>query len=181
MARVEVVALIPIGSAKLVPGMAAFKRHNPGESGYNLPSGYKPGQPYYNGDLSDYYHVGLVDTDVTRVLNAQGRATGFVSSPISQNWSYVALLKQVDYGSADVPAASPVQPDAGTATVYAANGKPVRLRKTPSKELPYLAEVPVGERVILRGLDQNGWTPVTYKGRDGYMMSEFLLPDAENA
>ena len=179
MARVEVVALIPINVANVIPGMAAFKRHQPGEDGYNLPSGYKQGQAYYNGDLNDYYHVGLVDTDTTQVLNAQGKATGFVSSPLSQNWSHVALLKQVDYGP-DVPTVSqPVLPSSGTATVYAANGKPVRLRKTPSIALPYLKEVPVGERVTLRGQEQNGWTPVAYNGLEGYMMSQFLIADTD--
>ena len=177
MARVEVVALIPINVARLVPGMAAFKHRAPGEAGYDLPSSYRQGGAYANGDLNDYYHVGLVDTDTARVLNAQGTATGFVSSPITQGWSHVALLKQVDYGD-NVPAVSPpTLPESGTATVYAANGKPVRLRKTASTALPYLYEVPVGEKVTLRGLEQNGWTPVAYKGLEGYMMSQFLIPD----
>lgn len=177
MARVEVVTLIPINVANVVPGMAAFKHHKPGDEGYNLPSSYKQGQANYNGDLNDYYHVGLVDTDTSQVLNAQGKATGFVTSPISQNWSHVALLKQVDYG-ANVPQVSaPTLPATGMATVYAANGQPVRLRKTASTELPYLLEVPVGETVTLRGQEQNGWTPVVYKGLEGYMMSQFLIPD----
>ena len=179
MARVEVVSLIPINVANIVPGMAAFKHHAPGEAGYDLPDSYKPGNEYYNGDLNDYYHVGLVDTDTSRVLNAQGVATGFVSSPISQDWSHVALLKQVDYG-----AVAPVPPtegtDYGTATVYAANGLPVKLRQTASTQLPYLDKVPVGTVVTLRGPEQDGWTPVTYNGRNGYMMSQFLTKGTGN-
>lgn len=168
MARVETVALIPINVANIVPGMAAFKHRSPGESGYDLPSSYEKGGNYYNGDLSDYYHVGLVDTNTSQVLNAQSTATGFVSSPISQGWSHVALLKQVDYGT-DAPA------DVSTATVYAANGLPVKLRQTASTSLPYLNKVPVGAKVTLRGQDNGGWTPVTYNGQNGYMMSQFLV------
>lgn len=171
MARVEVVALIPINVARLVPGMAAFKRRAPGESGYDLPSYYEKGGDYYDGDLNDYYHVGLVDTDTSQVLNAQSAKTGFVSSPIGQGWSHVALLKQVDYGS-DTPVDD--SPTPVTATVYAANGLPVKLRSTASTKLPYLTKVPVGAQVTLRGQAADGWTPVTYNGQNGYMMSEFL-------
>ena len=171
MARVEVVSLIPIGEAALVPGMAAFKHHQPGEAGYNLPYGYLTGGAYANGDLNDYYHVGLVDTDTTQVLNARSAADGFVSSPISQGWSHVALLRQVDYG-ATAPE-TPTTPIA-TATVFAANGAPVKLRQTPSTKLPYLTLVPVGASVNLLGQDNGGWTPVSYNGQQGYMMSQFL-------
>ena len=169
MARVEVVSLIPINVANLVPGMAVFKHRKPGESGYALPASYMPGGNNDNGDLNDYYHVGLVDTDTSRVLNARDKADGFVSSPISQNWSHAALLKQVDYD--DQPATPPAD---GTAVVYAANGLPVKLRKTASTKLPYLTLVPVGATVTLRGQAADGWTPITYNGQNGYMMSQFL-------
>ena len=187
MARVEVVSLIPINMANIVPGMAAFKHRKPGEAGYDLPAGYKPGAEYYNGDLNDYYHIGLVDTDTSRVLNAQSTATGFVSSPITQGWSHVALLRQVDYGANNpVPeqpdAPTPGQPDipsSGTAVVYAANGLPVKLRRTASTKLPYLTEVPVGATVTLRGQSSDGWTPISYNGQNGYMMSEFLTAGSD--
>ena len=169
IARVEVISLIPIGVANIVPGMVAFKHHKPGESGYALPAGYMPDGNFYNGDLNDYYHMGLIDTDTSRVLNARSKADGFVSSPISQDWSHVALLRQVDYS--DQSAETPTY---GSATVYAENGAPVKLRKTASTKLPYLALVPVGATVEKRGEDQDGWTPVSYNGQDGYMMSQFL-------
>ena len=176
MARVEVVSLIPIQVANIVPGMAAFKHHKPGEAGYDLPADYMPDGSRYNGDLNDYYHVGLVDTDTSRVLNARDKADGFVSSPISQDWTHVALLKQVDYGDAQPPA-----PSYGTAVVYAANGAPVKLRKTASTSLPYLDLVPVGATVDLRGPASDGWTPIRYNGQDGFMMSQFLTSNAEGA
>lgn len=178
MARVEVVTLLPINVAHIVPGMVAFKHRAPGDRNYDLPSGYQPGGAYSNGDLNDYYHVGLVDTDTSRVLNAQSEATGFVSSPISENWSHVAYLKQVAY---DADETAPPIPAEGTATVYAANGLPVKLRKTASTQLPYLEEVPVGATVTILGPESAGWTPVAYNGRDGYMMSQFLRTGTEAA
>ena len=94
IARVEVDELLPISQAK--PGMVAFKARNPGDAKYALPSTYKSGGKNYNGDLRDFYHVGVVGQN-GKVLNAQSSSTGFVESPI-KTWTCVGYLKQVDYG-----------------------------------------------------------------------------------
>ena len=177
MARVEVEQLIPISGAKIVPGMAAFKCHKPGEAGYDLPNEYKAGGAQYNGDLNDYYHVGLIGADGATVLNAQSTATGFMQSPITQNWSHVAYLKQVDYAAGnpqpdeEAPADTPQ-----TATVWAANGNPVKMRNLPLADNSKTAWdwVPVGTSVTVRGPVTDGWTPIRYNGKDGYMMAAFL-------
>lgn len=103
IARVHVERLIPYEEAAanglIVPGMAAFKVHLPGESGYDLGSQYKPGGDRYNGDVGDYYHIGLVDEDTRYVLNAQGTRNDFERNRITDNWSHVARLKDVEYGT----------------------------------------------------------------------------------
>lgn len=103
IARVHVERLIPYEEAAanglIVPGMAAFKVHLPGESGYDLGSQYKPGGDRYNGDVGDYYHIGLVDEDTRYVLNAQGTRNDFERNRITDNWSHVAKLKDVEYGT----------------------------------------------------------------------------------
>ena len=168
MARVEVEQLIPIDQAVIVPGMAAFKRRLPDHASYALPAGYQPGGKYYTGDLSDYYHVGLVDEDTARVLNAQGKAMGFVSSPITQNWSHVGYLTQVDYGDAkeDIPMS-----EIATATVWAASGSTVNLRDKPDGAL--IDRVPVGATVTVSG-HQDGWSRIAYNGQAGWMMDQYL-------
>jgi len=110
IARVHVERLIPYAEAAanglIVPGMAAFKLHLPGESGYDLSSQYKPGGDRYTGDVGDYYHIGLVDEDTRYVLNAQGTKNDFERNKITDNWSHVAKLLDVDYetpGEADAP------------------------------------------------------------------------------
>ena len=185
IAREEVDRLYPVGSVQVVPGMAAFKHRIPGDKGYNLPSSYKPGGSHYNGDLNDYYHIGLVDEDTARVLNAQSASTGFVASPISQNWSHVGYLRQVDYGAdmqVGIPEAAPAgQPDAqptassGVAYVYAANGEPVKARDKPSDKCRLWTKLPVGTQVELRGPDSGGWTPVRCGKDDGYIMTKYLV------
>ena len=186
IARYEVEELIPVGQAEIVPGMAAFKARKPGESGYALPADYKQGGGHANGDLNDYYHIGLVGKDGKTVLNAQSAAKGFVSSPIGQNWAYVARLKQVEYDAADeeetpsedAPPLS-VPERLNTAIVYASNGKPVRMRNKPSDDPDKTSWVwvPVGTRVTVRALGMDGWAPIRYNGKDGYMMEKFLLYD----
>lgn len=194
IARTEVLKLIPIGQAVVVPGMAAFKHRKPGESGYALPSSYQVGGSHYNGDLNDYYHIGLVDEDTARVLNAQSTNTGFVASKISQNWSHVAYLTQVDYDSyhveqsdVEIPVVTPdtpktpsapetaVQPENhGIAVVYAENGLPVKMRQKASTSCKVWENVPCGTIITVRGTSKNGWTPVSYDGKNWYMKSEFL-------
>ena len=177
MARVEVEKLIPIGQAAPVPGMAAFKRRAPGDSAYALPDEYKPGGAQYTGDVNDYYHVGLIAPDTAQVLNARSAASGFVQSPITQGWSHIAYLKQVDYAAAgdDTPAV-PAPPTSQTATVWAANGKPVKMRNLPLADdnRTVWDWVPLGATVTVRAPSADGWVPITYHGKNGYMMYRFL-------
>lgn len=186
IARTEVVELIPIKQAQIVPGMVAFKSRRKGLlTGWALPESYQEGGAHYNGDLLDYYHVGLVDEDITHILNAQGAATGFVSSDISKGgWTHVGLLKQVDYshkaGTRDESDGNTTQNSnvsatpACTATVRAASGITVNLRQAPNLSAKLIDRVPLGEIVTLRGPESGGWYPVRWGKKEGYMMAEFL-------
>ena len=185
MARSEVVQLIPIGQATVVPGMAAFKCRTPSDGKYDLPSKYRKGGASYNGDLNDYYHVGLVDEDTARILNAQSSSTGFVASPISQNWSHVAYLKRVDYGddaSTSIPGSSvsgqPTAPDpvGDTAVTVADSGKTVNLRSAPKPSASLVERVPLGEVVTVTERTSAEWWKVKWGKHAGYMMSKYLEP-----
>lgn len=111
IARVHVEALIPVDDAirndLIVPGMVAFKRRRPGEGRYALPDQYKEGGDRYNGDLNDYYHIGVVDEDVRYILNAQGTQRDFERDKITDNWSHVARLLDVDYGEKETEETPP--------------------------------------------------------------------------
>ena len=167
IARVYADNLTPVREAKLVPGMAAFKCHKPGEDGYDLPDSYKKGGVNYNGDLNDYYHIGLLDTDTNYVLNAQSTKTGFVRSKLMQNWTHVATLKAVDYeGGGGGGQLTPMK-------VVAEKGDTVNLRKSASTSSGIVTTVPVGS-IVQAGPESNGWRYVTYQTYSGYMMSKFL-------
>lgn len=172
IARVETVELLPISEAK--PGMAAFKARNPGDNRYNLPSSYKKGAKYYNGDLRDFYHIGLVSERGT-VLNAQSSATGFVESKID-SWTCVAYLKQVDYGddaAEDSTKDNSTAKESIPAVVTAESGKTVNLRATGSLKGMILERVPVGATVEI--LDEtDDWALVNSGKYIGFMRTTFL-------
>lgn len=154
--------LLPISEAR--PGMAAFKRRVMGDKGYSLPDAYQPGGSHYNGDLSDYYHIGLVDDDPDYVLNAQGTATGFVRSKITENWYGVAYLNAVDYGEAKE------EPEMKYAKVI---GGALRMRKGPGTSYDVIRAVKDGEQVEVL-TDAGGWAYIRAGHESGYVMSQYL-------
>lgn len=169
IARSYVVELLPVDQAK--PGMAAFKARKPGEQLYDLPSQYRQGGSNYNGDLNDYYHIGLVDEDPAYVLNSQSTATGFQRSKIKDGWDAVGYLKAVDYKKGVEPMQMLYQ-----ATVYSVNGKPVNLRKEAGTAAKVIRTVPVGTVVdVLEEADAN-WDEIRVGNDTGYMMRPYLVP-----
>ena len=168
IARGYVEGLVPISQA--LPGMAAFKKKAPDQSGYDLPAKYRKGGSAYNGDLHDYYHIGLVDETGQYVLNAQGTKAGFTRTPLSK-WAAVGRLNAVSY-TKTTPSeeASPMI----MMYVVSADGNPVRVRKNPSTSSETLTRLRYGTEVMA-GDDVNGWRPIEYDGgKHGYMMSKFL-------
>ena len=97
IAREHVAELLPTEAA--APGMAVFKARKPGEKGYALPAEYRKGGKRCNGDLNDYYHIGLVDADGRHVLHCANTREGFLRSGIGQDWHAAAKLKQVEYAA----------------------------------------------------------------------------------
>lgn len=185
IARTEVIKLIPIKEAKIVPGMAVFKAKEPpflfNTNGYSLPDSYKKGGAYYNGDLNDYYHIGLVAEDSKSVYNAQNLQNGFVKSDISKGWTHVAYLTQVEYNKVsvkepEVKIKETVQNASSNLSgiVIASSGEFVKMRKTPSKNQSVYWYVPVNTQVDILEEPSNGWAKIRYNGREGYMMDEFL-------
>lgn len=158
IARVYVDALLPVSQAR--PGMAAFKVRKPGHQYYDLRSEYKPGGKYYNGDVLDFYHIGLVDDDSDYVLNAQSAKTGFVRSKITQNWAYVARLKAVEYAEE-------------TTMTRQVTGGGLNMRAAPSKSGRLITQIPDGSLVTV---DEYGpaWCRVEWNGKTGYVMTEYL-------
>ena len=152
------------GAKDLFLGEIVFKAKEPGESGYELPDKYKD-----SPDRRDYYHVGVVTSlnplCITHCTSVEG---GIKRDNTLGKWNWGGELKYVNYGGVDMDVLY-------KATVSASNGAPVRMRQQPSVTSKELASIPVGTVVdVLDELD--GWSQISYGGRDGYMMGKFLEP-----
>jgi len=172
IARVYVRKVIPIAEARskglIVPGVAAFKVYTPDNKYYDLKDTYKPGGKYYNGDINDYHHIGLVDEDINYVLNAQGAKTGFVRSRITENWSHIGYLLAITYEG--------VEPVAETKMVVA-NLSPgtttVNMRKDPSTSGAIIDKLKVGT-VVTKSGEKGVWSNIYAQGKTGWIMSQYL-------
>lgn len=135
-----------------------------------LPRRYKKGGALYNGDLTDYYHVGVVTSINPLVISHMTSPTIKQDTKLGE-WGYFGLCQYVDYGT-PAPEPQPV-PVEETAVVWAASGKTVNLRKGADKRYSVIVRVPIGETVILV---ESGtiWSRVRYNNSTGWMMSEFL-------
>jgi len=156
------------------PGMLVYKVRQTGEAGYALPDRYKQGGGYYNGDLGDYYHVGVVTgvcptviTHCTSSGNVNGIKIDTKESDI-RRWAVCGYIADVEYDGGD-------EMDR-TATVIAPSGSTVNMRKRPDKSAEIIAKVPIGSTVTVMEAAQE-WATIVYNGQRGYMMQEFLLYD----
>lgn len=168
IARKYVVELLPISYAE--PGMAAFKIRKPGDKYYDLPSLYKQ-----SGDLNDYYHIGLVDTDGKHVINAQSTQTGVVRSSLS-DFGCVAKLKAVEYQEKEE---QQVGYEKATVVLPAGSkGSTVNMREGPGTNYGIMAKVPVGWVVEVIS-DQGQWCKIQYHHGTGWMQSNYLEYDGQ--
>lgn len=168
IARKYVVELLHISFAE--PGMAAFKIRKPGDKYYDLPSEYKK-----TGDLNDYYHIGLVDTDGKHVINAQSTQTGVVRSSLS-DFGCVAKLKAVEY-----PEKEEQHMEYAKATVVlpaGSKGSTVNMREGPGTNYGIMTKVPVGWVVEVIS-DQGQWCKIQYNDKTGWMQSNYLEYDGQ--
>ena len=169
-------AMMPISMAQ--PGMAAFKIKSPGEAGYDLPVKYQEGKAEYNGDLNDYYHIGLVDEDTRYVLNAKGEKYGFCLNLLTtkNGWDFVAWLKDVNYDGKE-EGTGMIAKVVPTST---SKGNTVNMREKASTDSPIIVRVPFGS-VVEVITDQGKWSHIEYDGKTGWMQSNYLeytgMPD----
>lgn len=174
--RTKVDNIRSISSASVLKkGDVVFKARKPGENGYGLPEKYKKGGSGYNGDLTDYTHIGVVKSVnpllIIHMTSPTAKTDTSIGSGISR-WRFAANLKSqyITYPSSE-PEPSPVKQ---TAIVTASSGLWVKMRATPSTTCRLYDEVPVGATVQVVGTFGD-WTQINYGRRKGwYMMSKFL-------
>ena len=165
-ARFTLKNLHPISSSsELKRGQVVLKTKPMDDPDMPLPDRYRPGNVDYTGDLTNYSHIGSVTRttplEITHMTSPSAKKDDKLG-----NWKYVADLPWVDYeGGGDEPTM--------TATVYADNGKPVKMRAKPSTDCKTFWEIPVG--TIVNVLEKGSeWCKIAWREQYGYMMTRFL-------
>ena len=153
---------------------------------YNLPKRYKQGQPYYNGDMHDYYHVGVVTQikplNITHMTSPHMK----VDTNLNGGWNYRGKAKPIVNASSNkqeiidgkptpIPEPSiPIANEQSKAIVVSSNGGPVKMREYPSTDCRTWVKLPVGTKVTIVEPGEK-WAKIDGGGHKGwYMMSEFL-------
>ena len=124
----------------------------------------KPGTAVFVYNGTNYSHVGLFIGGDT-VIEAAGTVQGVIKNKVTATkWTHWGELKGVDY-SGEEP-----KPEPGYAVV---TGKKVALREDPSTRATIIMRINTGETVKLEP-EPDEWDYVSYKGKKGWMMKEFL-------
>ena len=172
-ARKEVIGLSKVNSADdLKVGDVVFQTYEPGEVGYALPGRYKKGGKYYNGDVRDYMHIGVVTQINPLNITHMWKPSVKVDTTI-RYWTHRAWLKRL--GTESVPETPKETPQQGSkAKVTAPSGKYVKMRKQPSTKCGIYEEIPIGAIVTLENPGEE-WAQISYgKWKNYYMMAKFL-------
>lgn len=174
-ARKEAVNLRKVTSINdLEVGDMVLKACEPGTKGYALPARYKKGGAYYNGDLKDYYHAGLVySKNPFQIRHMSSKMT--IDTKLGK-WNYAARLKPlVDAGAyKEVYEEAITIPSDGTqAKVTAPSGGTVNMRRTPSLKGALIMRIKLGEIVEIVEPGEE-WCKIKYQKKTGYMMAKFL-------
>ena len=189
-ARYDIENLKPIQNVNdLEVGDLVFKAcsQNSTKHKWDLPKRYHKDGAYYNGDLNDYYHVGivtLVDPLVIVPLNITHMTSPHmkVDTKLNHNknsvWSHYGksktLLKAAGKIVSPVVVKEPIASSGSEAIVVAKSGSNVFLRMYPDKNCRTWDRVPVGKKVTIVEPGEV-WAKVNYGKRKGwYMMAEFL-------
>ena len=154
-------------------GDLVFKARSASNPRYDLHERYKPGGRYYNDDLLDYYHVGVVTSvaplKITHCTSGNG-ADGIVVDTATDSWTHVGFVDELEYEDQWRETEKPMEQQM---QVISKNGNPVKMRKTPSTLWPYIEIVPNGELVTVHELGSE-WATISWGGKRGYMMRAFL-------
>ena len=170
-ARKEVEKLEKINSVNdLSVGDLVLKGCDQNTKGWALPSRYRKGGKYYNGDLTDYYHAGAVES--VNPLRIRHMSSKMTTDTKLGKWAYhgqLVILKR----AAESVVPEPVPTAGSLAVVVAESGSTVNLRRSPSLKGALIDRVPLGTTVEITDPGEE-WATIIYKNKKGYMMAKFL-------
>lgn len=177
-ARKETINLQPIKSqSQLQTGDIVYKAVPQGHRNWDLPTRYRKGKQYYNGDLNDYYHAGVVESiNPFRIKHMSSKMTIDTTINTYYPWNYFGKSRHLVEAACDivpVPVEPTIPASGKQGILVALAGKTVNLRKTPSTRGALLKQVPLGTKIDIVEPGEE-WCAVKYNGISGYMMAKFI-------
>ncbi|MDD4279752.1 MAG: hypothetical protein PHX74_08480 [Candidatus Sumerlaeales bacterium] len=159
--------IVPLATAKLVPGMVLFiVAHDGGEPA-----------KYQADGLGNASHIGWYTGGMYKVVHSSATRGQVAASTLSNGWTHAGKLKAIHYGSNTTNPGVSEQPKTAQGYIKLPTTDNVFHRISPSKSSPWWGRINGGEAVEIVS-DSGGWTRVRYGGHDGYVMSKFITTDA---
>ena len=159
-------------SSELRKGDVVFKTRDKDDKSMPLQDRYRKGKADYNtkwGETNFTHYGSVIQNNPLRICHMTS-PTAKIDTSLGK-WEYVGELPWINYdGQAEE------DPPAEWATVWAENGKPVKMRAKPSTSCRTYWEVPNGSQVVLMEYGEE-WSSIIWAGQSGYMMSKFLLAE----
>ena len=151
---------------------------------WDLPSRYHKGGAYYNGDMLDYYHAGVVykvnPLQIIHMTSPKMKVDTKLDHNKNSVWNYhgksLVLMKALglNLSAPKTTIKEPVASTGSQAVVTSPNGGPVYCRQYPSKTCRTWERIPVGTKLTIIEPGEV-WAKVNCGKRKGwYMMAEFL-------
>jgi hypothetical protein len=143
----------------------------------DLPARYKKGGSLYNGDLTDYYHVGIVISVNPLTILHMTSPTVKRDTSLGK-WGFYGECTYVkDATPSPEPVPTPV-PVVTSAVVTAVKGSTVNMRAGAGLKYRIIERVPIGATVdILR--EDGEWDYIRHDAKTGYMMDMYLMTGKE--
>ena len=158
-------------ASELSPGQVVLKIRDANDESYPLPDKYRKGGSAYNGDLTNYTHIGVVTQTNPLQITHMTSPTAKQDTKLG-NWRYVGNLPYIsETGSTEETAAIEVNIQHMTVKVQSSNGGGVNLRNSNGK---YLGKIPEGTELEVKG--ESGTTYyVLYNGQHGYISKDYAV------
>lgn len=164
-------------------GDVVLKTRDKDDANMPLPDQYRKGGKDYDPVVGEtnFTHIGTITCKDPLEITHMTTPTAKKDKSL-KGWSYYGRLPWVDDSDPGPDPDPGPEPEPMTATVYAENGKPVKMRAKPSTSCKLYDDVPCGATVLVLQKDcstdgsGNKWSQISYASREGwYMMSKFLV------
>ena len=114
---------------------------------------------------------------IREFVHAKGIDYGVVKEAFSSSWTHYGIPQ--NFYTDNIPSTPDNPPSPGSypfnAKVSVSSGSTVNFRKSPSTGAALIQKIKQGEVVSVTGEASSEWYNVTYNGKSGYIMKQFLV------